>query len=265
MFKTFRKYQLSYSRCYILIRRLLTTDATNNQTLKFENDFDATRIPVTETQRFLLGIGSSIMSLVNPRRADMIAIMGETTGIRAAQYMLNRMKEDPEGNRILSEKPRISSSTVDLLELSQLPEGTLGKKYFDFLQTNKVTPDSRDPVRFINNVELAYVIQRYREIHDLIHTILDMPTNMLGEVTVKWVEAYQTRLPLCVLGGLFGAVRLAPKQRQKYVKYHLPWAIETGMNSKFFMNVYFEKRWDQLLTVLLKELNIRPLVTSEYS
>lgn len=69
MIKIFRKYQLSYSRCYILTRRLLTTDATNNQKLKFENDFEATRIPITETQRFLLGIGSSIMSLVNPRRA----------------------------------------------------------------------------------------------------------------------------------------------------------------------------------------------------
>ena len=48
-----------------------------------------------------------------------------------------------------------------------------------FLQ--RVTPDSRDSVKFVDDVELAYVIQRYREIHDLIHTILGMPTNMLGE------------------------------------------------------------------------------------
>lgn len=44
----------------------------------------------------------------------------------------------------------------------------------------KVTPDSRDMVRFVDDLELAYVIQRYREIHDLVHTLLDMPINMLG-------------------------------------------------------------------------------------
>jgi len=54
-------------------------------------------------------------------------------------------------------------------------------------------------------------MQRYREIHDLIHTVLGMPTNMLGEIVVKWVEAIQLGLPMCGLGALFGPVRLGPK------------------------------------------------------
>lgn len=37
------------------------------------------------------------------------------------------------------------------------------------------------PTKFIDDEELAYVIQRYREVHDLMHTLLGMPTNMLGE------------------------------------------------------------------------------------
>ena len=43
-----------------------------------------------------------------------------------------------------------------------------------------VTPDTRTPVQFVDDIELAYVMQRYREIHDLVHTVLGMPTNMLG-------------------------------------------------------------------------------------
>lgn len=66
-------------------------------------------------------------------------------------------------------------------------------------------------MRFIENIHLAYAIQRYRDVHDLTHTLLYMPTNMLGEVTVKWVEAIQTRLPMCIGGALFGAVRLKTK------------------------------------------------------
>lgn len=32
---------------------------------------------------------------------DMIAIMGETTGMTAMKYMKSRMEDDPEGIRIL--------------------------------------------------------------------------------------------------------------------------------------------------------------------
>lgn len=49
-----------------------------------------------------------------------------------------------------------------------------------------VTPDSRAAVQFVDDVELAYVMQRYREMHDLIHTVLQMRTNMLGEGIISW-------------------------------------------------------------------------------
>lgn len=78
-----------------------------------------------------------------------------------------------------------------------------------------VTPDSRDHVKFIDDIELAYVMQRYREVHDIFHAVLVMPTTMLGEVTVKWVEALQTRLPMCIGGALFGASRLRPRYKFK--------------------------------------------------
>lgn len=51
-----------------------------------------------------------------------------------------------------------------------------------------VTPDSRADVKFVDNEELAYVMQRYREVHDLLHTLLGMPTNMLGESGFLWFE-----------------------------------------------------------------------------
>lgn len=51
------------------------------------------------------------------------------------------------------------------------------------LLLQNVTPDTRADVKFVDDEELAYVMQRYREVHDLVHTILGMPTNMLGELT----------------------------------------------------------------------------------
>ncbi len=100
---------------------------------------------------------------------------------------------------------------------------------------------------------------RYREVHDLTHTLLGMKTDMLGEVVVKWVEAIQTDLPMCWSGALFGAMRLRPKQRHNYVNLYLPWAIRCGHECKPLINVFYEKRFEQNIDDLRKELNIPKL------
>lgn len=82
---------------------------------------------------------------------------------------------------------------------------------FKFNFKQNVTPDTRMPVKFLHSSELMYAMTRYRECHDLIHTVLGMPTNMLGEVTVKWIEAINIGLPMCYGGAVFGAMRLRPK------------------------------------------------------
>ncbi|XP_050542972.1 ubiquinone biosynthesis protein COQ4 homolog, mitochondrial isoform X2 [Daktulosphaira vitifoliae] len=225
----------------------------------FANQYKKNHISTTPIQKMLLAVGSATISLFDPCRADMIATFGETTGMCALQDIKRKMSNNPEGIEILQSQPRINSSTIDLNKLQNMPKNSLGFTYYKFLDDNKVTPDSRGYVQFIDDVELAYVMQRYREVHDLFHTILGMPTNMLGEVTVKWVEAFQTKLPMTMSGGLFGAVRLKSKQREQYMNYYLPWAIKTGINSKFMLNIYFEKRWEQSIEDLQKELNIRPL------
>jgi ubiquinone biosynthesis protein COQ4 len=50
-----------------------------------------------------------------------------------------------------------------------------------------LTPDTRHPVAFIDDVELAYIMRRYREIHDLTHVTLGMPINMLGKIFLSFI------------------------------------------------------------------------------
>ncbi|XP_020708758.2 ubiquinone biosynthesis protein COQ4 homolog, mitochondrial [Athalia rosae] len=226
----------------------------------FAEDFKKNHVQLSVLQRTVLSAGAAVISLANPFRGDMIACLGETTGQNALVHCLKEMQSSPEGQRILEQRPRINSSTIDIPALKRLPDETLGKCYYNFLEHNEVTPDSRAPVKFINDIELAYVMQRYREVHDIYHAALSMPTTMLGEVTVKWVEALQTHLPMCISGALFGAMRLRPRQRKNYVDHYLPWALSTGSNAKFLLGVYFEERWEQPLKEFHKEMNISPLV-----
>lgn len=220
--------------------------------------YDA-HIPTNLFQKTLLAVGSAGMSLYDPYRHDMIAVLGETTGPLALHSIRQKMLADHEGRQILEDQPRINTSTVDMKYLAELPEGTLGREYADFMIRNKITSDSRAQVRFLDDADLAYVMQRYREVHDLHHTLLGMPTTLLGEIVVKWFEMLQTGLPMCALGAVFGPLRLkSMSKHQKLLQTYMPWVLKNATSSKFLLNVYYEQRWEESFEGLRKELGITP-------
>jgi len=89
------------------------------------------------------------VSLLTDSSKDMIAALGETT---ASNALLNKLREQMleslEGRRILKERPRIKSDTIDLEKLALLPEGTFGRTYVTWLDRCGVTPDTREPVSY---------------------------------------------------------------------------------------------------------------------
>ncbi|XP_049908395.1 ubiquinone biosynthesis protein COQ4 homolog, mitochondrial isoform X1 [Epinephelus moara] len=215
-------------------------------------------IQTTPIQKALLAVGSGVAALQNPYRHDMVAVLGETTGHLALVNLRDKMRNDPEGYTILIERPRIRLSTLDLKEMASLPDGSFGREYLRFLEDNCVTPDTRADVKFVDDEELAYVMQRYREVHDLLHTLLGMPTNMLGEVAVKWFEAAQTGLPMCALGAVLGPLRLNASRLQLLFTSLGPWALQNGHRARCVLNIFYERRWAQSIEDLRQELNIEP-------
>ncbi|KAL4646523.1 hypothetical protein GN956_G10048 [Arapaima gigas] len=215
-------------------------------------------IPTNSIQKALLAMGSGVAALQNPYRHDMVAVLGETTGHLALLRLRDKMKSDPEGQRILRDRPRIRLSTLDLTWMSSLPDGSLGMEYLRFLKDNRVTPDTRADVKFVDDKELAYVMLRYREVHDLLHTLLGMPTNMLGEVAVKWFEAAQTGLPMCILGAALGPLRLSASRLQLLTSSLGPWALRNGRRARCVLSVFYECRWEQSVDSLREELYIEP-------
>ena len=78
---------------------------------------------------------------------DMIAALGETTAGPALPRLRDIMLESAEGRRILKQRPRVKSDTVDMAALARLPTGSFGSAYITWLERNGVTPDTREPVR----------------------------------------------------------------------------------------------------------------------
>ncbi|CAG8936186.1 unnamed protein product [Penicillium salamii] len=213
-------------------------------------------VPLTTIERGALAIGSALGSLVNPRRADLIAALGEATATPFFIYRLrDAMLSDQTGRRILRDRPRITSETLKMTHLRTLPENSVGRTYAKWLDREGVSPDTRDNVQYIDNEECAYVMQRYRECHDFYHAVTGLPIFVEGELALKALEFLNTLLPMTGLS-LFAFVRMKPAEKERFLSLHLPWAIRSGLRSNELINVYWEEVLEKDVDELRAELNI---------
>ncbi|TFK36679.1 ubiquinone biosynthesis protein COQ4, mitochondrial [Crucibulum laeve] len=213
-------------------------------------------IPLNWFENAFLAVGSAVMSLADPRRGDMIAALGETTAGPSLPRLRDQMLESAEGRKILKERPRVNSTTINMNELAEYREGTFGRAYVTWLERCGVTPDTREPVHYIDDPELAYVMQRYRECHDFYHCITNLPVSVEYELALKYFEFANLGLPMTAISAVFGPVRLTPQKRHRLISEYVPWALRCGGSAKSLITVYWEDRWGQNVEDIKKELGI---------
>ncbi|TXG56641.1 hypothetical protein EZV62_017954 [Acer yangbiense] len=257
---------------------------------------EGARIRLNLWQKAAVAVGSAVGALLDPRRADLIAALGETTGKPAFESVLERMKRSPEGrikrqlfpvpsdeirpwktlvleifpmlscwlaisisllSAVLLERPRVISAKVG--HAWDLPPNTFGAAYARFMGSRNFSPDDRPPVRFMDTDELAYVAMRAREVHDFWHTLFDLPTNLIGESALKVIEFKQMYLPMCLLSVIGGTARFNEKQRTLFFQHYFPWAVRAGTQSTDLMCLYYEKHFDEDLDDVRRKWGIVPV------
>jgi ubiquinone biosynthesis protein COQ4 len=166
------------------------------------------------------------------------------------------MLADKTGRRILRDRPRISSQTMPIEHLRGFPENTFGQCLAEYLDQNSMSLDERDDVKYIDDEECAYVMQRYREGHDCWHALTGLPATFVeGEIALKAFEFWNTGLPMTGLS-LFAATKLNREERSRFWNTYLPWAFKNGLNSKSIVNVYWEEELSTDVRVLQDKLGI---------
>ena len=112
------------------------------------------------------------------------------------------------GRQILDEKPRVNSETWPLEEMLKLKEGSFGFEYATWMTKLNFNSNDRPLVKYVQDLELAYIIQRYREIHDALHILLGYDVSVPAELAVKWYEMSALRLPSSTLSSFLGPLNL---------------------------------------------------------
>eukprot|EP00803_Ostreobium_quekettii_P006550 evm.model.scf_589.9 EVM.evm.TU.scf_589.9 scf_589:65136-67435(+) len=168
--------------------------------------------------------------------------------------MRDRMRQDPTGRTILDQRPRITNESV--APCWDMPDGSFGRAYADFMDLRGFQADERPPVRFVDDEELAYVAARYREVHDFWHVLFGCPTTVSGELALKALEFVQTGLPMTALA-VAGAQWKLPKDiRDQLMFQHIPWAVRAGLRSRDLMCIHYERHYGEQLQDLRKHLRI---------
>ncbi|XP_051220099.1 ubiquinone biosynthesis protein COQ4 homolog, mitochondrial [Lolium perenne] len=216
----------------------------------------AARVNLKGWQQAAVAVGSAFGALLDPKRADLIAALGETTGKPAFERVLQRMRNSHEGREILLERPRVISTQVS--RAWDMPENTFGAAYAQFMGSRNFSPDDRPPVRFMDTDDLAFVATRAREVHDFWHVLFGLPTNLIGETALKVIEFEQMFLPMCMLSVAGGSVKFSDKQRNLFFQHYFPWATKAGLNATDLMSVYYEKHFHEDLEEVRRNWGIVP-------
>ena len=199
----------------------------------------------------LTSIPESTIFTIDP--PDLIAAFGEAT---AQPYFIHALRDrmllNPTGRRILRDRPRLTSTSLNIPHLRQMPSNTLGYAYAAWLDAEGVSPDTRAAVRYIDDEECAYVMQRYRECHDFYHALVGLPVFREGEVALKAFEYANTGLPMTGLA-VFSAFTLKKAEWGRFWEIYGPWAFRNGARSGDVINVY----WEEELETDVDELRTR--------
>ncbi|SHO76137.1 Similar to S.cerevisiae protein COQ4 (Protein with a role in ubiquinone (Coenzyme Q) biosynthesis) [Malassezia sympodialis ATCC 42132] len=220
-------------------------------------------------ERALLGAGSALGLLLSPSRGDLLTVLTQVSSRPRIDHLVAQMRSTHEGRCLLIARPSLNSQTVDTAALAELPPGTFGRAWIDWLRANRVGPDGRCEARYMPTYETRYVIQRYRETHDFYHVLLGMPTSTLGETVVKYFEAAHMHLPVAVLSALGGSLRIANDDARARLARDAraldtpslvalaAWAVRLGHGVRTpLLSVHWEQRWAQPIDELRAELGL---------
>ena len=191
----------------------------------------------------------------------------EITGRPRYRRLLDEMSRTPEGRRLMAERPELSSEQVDFEHLRRLPETTLGGAYVRHLDGNNITADYQAAAtRHVDDPDIAYLMRRFRQTHDVWHALLGIGITGHEEVLIHWFSYGQLQLPVSSMIMVLGTMKhLVLEQRWDALRHSTLEAYRAGRDAAPLMPVYWEDLWERPLAEVRARYQIRPLDRTRFN
>ena len=193
----------------------------------------------------------------------MIDALGALLG-RGDRTMVSRMKASDQGRRLLDARKCSLDVLADRAYLRSLPEGTLGRAYAHFADTNQLFPEKlAEAVREAraatggqvpgSTPEVAFLNDRYRDLHDIWHVVTGYGTDLAGEFGIVALQSKQVGYRAMAVTGFTSCLMTALGQRRFDMLKTWFEGRRRGRDGAYLMG----EDWDTLVQLPLQEVQKR--------
>jgi len=199
----------------------------------------------------------------NEDTAQVFTIL-EAMGQRALRREWARFETSDIAEKVFAE-PHLIELLCDRAYLQALPEGSLGRTYFEFTKTENITADglvqaSEDGLSHVRKFtpEQEKFHLRQRDAHDLWHVVTGYGRDQLGELCLLAVTYKMIDNPGFLLIIFFGLMQNRKMNSQVSIMRALREAFRNGGQMFWLPEVDWREAMAQPLETLRTEWNIRP-------
>jgi ubiquinone biosynthesis protein COQ4 len=203
--------------------------------------------------------------MADSERTSEIHVVEELTGMHSFRKFLSRLAGQADVEELLSARPELCDEHVDYDALRGLPAATLGYSYVHHLDDNGLSAASQAALTsHVDDQVLAYLMRRFRQTHDVWHTLTGLGVAGHEEVIIHAFSWGQMRLPVSALVVVLGSLKhLVLEARWRALRHALWEAYANGRAAAPLLPVYWERMWEVPLEQVRSDYNIRPC-TPEY-
>ncbi len=205
-------------------------------------------------------VGRAILRVLrDSTRTEEIHLVEEITGRAFYRQYLERMRGDPAIEELLRRRPELCSAQVDFEALRALPASSFGAAYVGHLDRNGLSADSQaTPATHVAEPDIAYLLRRYRQTHDVWHCLLGLGVEGYEEVLVHAFSLGQLPLPVSALIVVFGAIKhMLLEQRWEALRDGLWDAYRAGREAAPLLPVHWEQMWELPLDEVRARYGVR--------
>jgi len=192
----------------------------------------------------------------NPNQTEAVFDMAD--GLRQTdlyQQLIEYAHSQPAVAAIIQE--RYFAPSVDLEQLLNCPQNSLGYRYAAAMQQAGLQPDFYRSIAIED--DYSYIAMRMRQTHDVWHIITGFSTDLAGEVGLQAFSLAQIRSPLAVAiitASIAYALKSSIPLNPLVEKMQQGWWM--GANAHPFLAQKWEEGWEKPLSEWRTTLKVEP-------
>ena len=213
--------------------------------------------PAIDTRLHPLTAIRAVRSLMaNPGDTRQIFVIFRALRGRSGVKSFESFRASPAGKTVLAERRVLLDVLSDRTALSRLPEGSMGRAYFEFMEAENLSANGlvqasqswdADPVP----PDVSLFRERMRDAHDLTHIMTGYGRDPLGELCLlAFMYQHSKNLGQALI------VAMSWPRLPKVARAAVREAWRNGKKSELFQNLDFEALLPRPLDEVRRELGI---------